>query len=287
MRAWRIFACFAVLSAANAAERIVTAGSGVTESVFALGCGGEVVGVDLSSIYPEEIERLPKVGYFRQLTAEGVLSLTPTLLLCTEDAGPPAALAQIERAGVRVVRLPVDHTPEGALERILGIGEALEVPEEARNFVDGMKREIEATTSLQNGDEERPVVLFVMSHGGGTPNVSGVGTAAHAMIELAGGRNAITGYEGYKPLTAESALVAEPEIILTTDRSLGAIGGVEALLKWPGLSRTPAGRDRRVVVMDDVLLLNFGPRLGEALQLLHAHLHAPPKGRAHASVLSR
>lgn len=268
----------------SAAEKLLTAGPAITETVFALGCGDQVVGVDLSSDYPaEQLAAIPKVGYFRQLSAEGVLSLGPTVLLCGEDAGPPAALSQIEKAGVRVVRLPVAHSAEAAVERILQVGKILGVPDRARSLADKLSGQIEESAARRANDSVVPSVLFVMSHGGGTPIVSGTGTAAHAMIELAGGSNAMTAYDGYKPLTAESALAAAPDVILTTSRSLAAVGGAEGLLKAPGLAHTPAGTARRVVVMDDVFLLGFGPRLGEAVQTLEGELHAPaPAISAHA-----
>lgn len=272
-------------AAASGTEKIIAAGSAITETVFALGCGDQVVGVDLSSVYPAgPLAALPKVGYFRQLGAEGVLSLGPTLLLCGEDAGPPAALAQIENAGVRVVRLSVAHSPEAAVERIIQVGEILGVSDRARLLADRLAGEIKESSDRRADASGRPSVIFVMSHGGGTPNVSGTGTAAHAMIELAGGRNVMTSYDGYKLLTAESAIAAAPDVILTTNRSLGAVGGEEGLLKSPGLAHTPAGTARRVVVMDDVFLLGFGPRLGEAVQALERELHGPaPALSAHTS----
>jgi iron complex transport system substrate-binding protein len=108
-------------------------------------------------------------------------------------------------------------------------------------------------------------------------NVSGTGTSADAIIELAGGKNAVTGYENYKPLTAEGAVAAAPEFILVTSRGLEASGGVDGLLKQPGLALTPAGKEKRVIAMDDLLLLGFGPRVGQAAKELCEKLHADPK----------
>ena len=104
-------------------------------------------------------------------------------------------------------------------------------------------------------------------------NVAGRRTAADSIIALAGGRNAVEGYEGYKPLTAEAAAGAAPDVILVTSRGLETSGGVDELLKQPGLSLTPAGKARRVIAMDDLLLLGFGPRLGQAAKELCDQLH--------------
>jgi iron complex transport system substrate-binding protein len=117
-----------------------------------------------------------------------------------------------------------------------------------------------------------PKVLFVFAHGAGTWNVAGVGTAADEMIRLAGGRNAATGYAGYRPLTAEAVVAAQPDVILTGSGGLAGRGGQEGLLKVPGVGSTPAGRDRRVVAMDELYLLGFGPRTAEAVRELNREL---------------
>jgi iron complex transport system substrate-binding protein len=108
-------------------------------------------------------------------------------------------------------------------------------------------------------------------------NVSGSGTSSESMIELAGGVNAVTGFTNYKPLTAEGVVAAAPDVILLTSRGLESAGGVDALLKQPGLALTPAGKARRVVAMDDLYLLGFGPRLGQAVKELCGKLHPVPK----------
>lgn len=261
------------LPAAGAAERIVTAGANVTEIVYALGRGASVVGADSSSVYPAETAALPKVGYARQLSAEGVLSLAPTLFLCTSDAGPESALEQIAKAGAKVVRVDASHDVGSACGRIREIGAALGIPEKGDALAESVRKEIDAATGEPR--DSGPSVLFIYARGGGTLNVSGSGTAAAAMIELAGGRNAISAYDGYKPLTAEAALAASPDVILLTTRGLEAAGGIDGLLQVPGLAETPAGKNRRVVAMDDVLLLGFGPRLGVALRELGEQLHRP------------
>jgi iron complex transport system substrate-binding protein len=108
-------------------------------------------------------------------------------------------------------------------------------------------------------------------------NVSGTGTSADAIITLAGGTNAVQEFENYKPLTAEGAVSAAPEFILVTSRGLESSGGIDGLLKQPGLALTPAGKNKRIIVMDDLLLLGFGPRLGQAAKELCEHLHPLPK----------
>jgi iron complex transport system substrate-binding protein len=244
-------------------SRVVSGAGAITETICALGARDQLVAVDTSSVFPPEVSKLPQVGYLRQLAAEGILSVHPTLLLVTDDAGPPGVLTQIEKAGVKVVQVTNGHTPEAAEERIRAIVR--------------MRGEVDAARVRAESSGSRPKVLFIYARGGGVMNVAGRGTAADSIIALAGGANAIEGYEGYKPLTAESTAVAAPDFILVTSRGLESSGGVDALLKQPGLSLTPAGKDKQVIVMDDLLLLGFGPRLGQAVRELCDQLHAVRK----------
>ena len=119
-------------------------------------------------------------------------------------------------------------------------------------------------------------MLFVYARGPSTLLVGGGGTAADAMIRLAGGTNAASGFDGYKPLTAEAAVAAAPQVILVTTSGLESVGGTDGLLDLPGLALTPAGKARRVVAMDDLYLLGFGPRVAGAMAALADQLRDKP-----------
>ena len=261
----------------QAKERVVSAAGAITETLYALGANDELVAVDVSSVYPAEANALPKIGYARQLSAEGILSMNPTVVLVNEDAGPPEVLKQLESAGTKVVVLDNKHTPEAAAARILKIGEAVNRKAEAEKIVAKLNEDVAAAKAQVASVTEHPKVLFIYARGGGVMNVSGTGTSADAIITLAGGKNAVTEYENYKPLTAEGAVTAAPDVILLTTRGLEASGGKEGLLKQPGLALTPAGKAGRIVVMDDLYLLGFGPRLGQATKELCEQLHPAPK----------
>jgi iron complex transport system substrate-binding protein len=244
-------------------SRIVTVGGALTETVFALGAGDRLVGADTTSTFPEAALALPRVGYQRALSAEGVLSLRPTVVVATPDAGPPVVLAQLRSAGVAIVTLPGEPSVEAARARIRGVAEMLGRPDQGEALVQGLDRDLER--ARQGRSAPAPRVLFVMHHGGATPVVSGTGTAAAAMISLAGGVNAVPGYRGYRPLSAESIVVAAPDVIVTTTATLNTLGGAEAMLRLPGIALTPAGRARRIVSLDALYLLGFGPRTGLAV----------------------
>lgn len=271
-----LFAAAAPLPAA-AAERIVALGGVVTETVHALGRGGELVGVDRTSLYPAEVQALPNVGYVRTLAAEGILSLAPTLILASADAGPPATIEQLQRSGIRMVRLPEALEAGDAPRLIRAVGTALDRKGEAEALAGRLEGELASLAAAHSGKGPGPRVLFVLGIGSGPPMVAGRHTAADGIIRLAGARNAIDGFEGYKPLSPEAALVAAPDIVLTTEQSLAQLGGADRLLSRPELAATPAARSGKVAAFDALYLLGFGPRTGRAAQSLATELAG--KGR--------
>lgn len=250
-------------------DTLVVLSGGLTESVFALGLGARVIGVDSTSVFPQAAT-LPQLGYYRQLSAEGILSLGPDLVLAPDDTGPPGVLDQIRAAGVRVAVVSGTPSVDGAKERLRTVGALLDRSAAAEKLVAEMERTL-ATVSPSRS----PRVLFVYARSAGAMQVAGRDTAADAMITLAGGQNAVQDFTGYRPLTAEGVVAARPDVILLTDRGLVAVGGVDAMVGQPGVALTPAGAARRVVSLDDLLLLGFGPRTGDAVVTLEHRLSTP------------
>jgi iron complex transport system substrate-binding protein len=263
--------------AAKAADRrIVSVGGALTEMLFALGAESELVGVDTTSLFPAAAQRLPRVGYARSLSAEGLLSLRPTLVLAGAEAGPPTVLRQLEAARVPLAQVEIGHSVAGLLAALARVGALAGRTEAAAALSARLRADLDhaaARLAALRAGGEAPRVLFVLSHAMNQVRISGRGTAAHAMIEAAGARNAFAEVQGYKPLTPEAAIAAAPEVILATDQGLAAAGGVDGLLRAPGLAATPAGRARRVVAQDALLLLGWGPRLPQALVALAEALH--------------
>ena len=260
----------------NDSSRIVTLGGTITEIVFALGAGERVVGVDASSSFPEAANQLPKVAYHRRLSAEGVLSLRPTLIIATTEAGPPEAIQQLKGAGVTVLVLPDEPTIENAIAKIEHIAAALAVQAHGAALIQTLKKELSQVQSSIPQTAAQAKILFLYARGQGTLMVAGQDTGADTMIGLAGGANAVRGYSGYKPLTSEAAVAAAPDVILLMDSGLESVGGAQGLWQLPGLALTPAGQQGRVLSMDGLLLLGFGPRLGQAVLALNQSLYNAP-----------
>jgi iron complex transport system substrate-binding protein len=253
--------------------RIVSVGGSTTEIVYALGAADRLVGVDTTSLYPSSADALPDVGYVRQLSAEGLLSLRPDLILAGSEAGPEAALAQTAAAGVRVVKLKDGYTPDDVAEHIAALGAALGREGQAAELARAFRADIAAVQADVARVTSRPRVLFLLQAGRGPMLVSGKGTAANAMIELAGAENAVTAFSGYKPLSPEAATLAAPDVILMTEDTVAALGGAEAVFSQAALAPTPAAREGRLVSMDALYLAGFGPRLAHAVHDLAAKLH--------------
>ncbi|MGY6272538.1 heme/hemin ABC transporter substrate-binding protein [Achromobacter denitrificans] len=251
----------AVAAHAGPPERVVTLGGSVTEIVYQLGQGGRLVGDDLSSLYPEAATRLPRVGYYRAVPVEGVLALKPDLVLASEQAGPPEALKRLGEVGVRVVTVPDSPSVDSLNARIRNVAEALEVAPQGERLVERIAGELQAVEAIPV-TRARAILLINRT---GALQGAGRGTAANEVMAMAGLVNVLKEQQGYKPVSAEAVSALAPDLIVVTRTSLEASGGVEKLLGAPGLASTPAAARRRVIVMDDLLLLGMGPRLPLAL----------------------
>lgn len=243
--------------------RIVSAGNGITEIIYALGAGDQLVAVDLTSNYPAEVNKLPKLGYHKQLSAEGVLALKPDVLIGTEDMGPPATIKQLEMAGLMVESYPTRNSAENIKERITALSELLGKEQEGQALWQSIRKDLESAKAIAKG-KDKPKVLFLLAMEGRTPSVSGGGTEANALIELAGGVNpAEEQFTSYKPLSSEALLTMAPDVIIFSDRGKGT-SGEQLLESQPILKQTPAGKSGRVIPVDGRLLLGgLGPRIGE------------------------
>lgn len=267
MKKWLAIALgWVVAAAVHAAEpsRVVTLGGSVTEIVYGLGQGDRLVGDDLSSLYPEAATKLPRVGYYRAVPVEGVLSLKPDLVLASEQAGPPDALRRLAGVGVRVVTVSDAPSVDSLKARIRGVADALGVAPAGERMVDEITRELARAEALP-ATKARALLLINRT---GSPQGAGRDTAANEVMHLAGLVNVLHDQQGYKPLSAEAVGALAPDLIVVTQASLDAGGGMEAFLRLPGIASTQAAAKRRVVVMDDLLILGMGPRLPLALTQL-------------------
>ena len=246
--------------------RLITLFGDLTEIVYALGVQEFLVARDTSSIYPPEAEELPNLGFAGGLNAEAILEFAPTLVIATPMAGPPGVLEQLEQAGVEVLIVDDFNSLDAPQIKIRMIGEALGIPQRAEQLAVDVERRMEAV--IEAAGTTRPLrVLLVYIRRGGLQLVSGEGNKSQAIIEAAGAIDAATeaGIVGWQLLTPEALVASDPDVYLVMERGLEVVGGIDGLLEIPGMAQTTAGRGQHIVVMPDLYLLGFGPRLPEAI----------------------
>ncbi len=259
---------------AAAPQRIVAIGGAMTEIVFALGEGARVVAVDTTSLYPwRAVAPLPKIGYLRQLSVEGILSTKPDLILADVDAGPKDVLDQLQSMGAPVAHFSGDHTVASVVPKIRFVGDAIGHQPEAEAMIEGYGADLKAVEAAVAGVAKRPEVLFLIAVGPSGLRGAGDGTAAGEVIARAGGVNSFAGVNGYKPVSPEASLAANPEYLLMMKQTVDEIGGINAVAMLPALAKLAAAREKRIIALDGNYMLNFGPRTAHAIRDLAAALH--------------
>ena len=257
-------------SFATAPKRIITLNGALTEVVDALGYGKSIVAVDVTSLYPAYAAQLPKVSKSRSVSAEGIISFSPDLVLAPEGSINKALEFQLKSAGIKVAIISQSFTVDGTYEFIKAVAAAVGNPAKGELLVKSVKANLAKSLNQVRLNKKSPKVLFIYARGTGVMMVAGGNTSMDAIIRLAGGKNAAQGFNEYKPYTTESLVAANPDIILMFDFGFKSLGGAESILKMPGVSLTNAGKNKRIVEMDGNLLTGFSTRLPQAIQQLNA-----------------
>jgi iron complex transport system substrate-binding protein len=246
-------------------SRIVSLGGDITEIIFELGLGEQVVGIDVTTTFPAEATDIPVVGFGQQLAPEPVLAFQPTLVIGDEMTAPPEAIQQLRDAGIPVVILPLQTTLAGVSEKIRQVAQILSAEEAGEALVARVEADIAAAGTIDNPDLR---VAYVYVRGPQLLLLFGQGIATNAMIVGAGAVDA--GAEamvfGAAPLTPEALVAAAPDVIVLPEAGLEGLGGVEGFAAVPGVAETPAGQAGAFLAYDEAFFFNLGPRAGLALQ---------------------
>ncbi|RWP22112.1 MAG: hemin ABC transporter substrate-binding protein [Mesorhizobium sp.] len=253
-------------------SKIAAIGGSITEIVFALGEQDRLVARDSTSRYPEAALKLPDVGYMRQLSPEGVLSVNPSGILALHGSGPKETVDVLKKTSIPFIEVPERYDHEGILEKIRIVGKALGADAEADALAAEIDAKLKAAENQTASIKDRKRVLFVLSMRGGKILASGSNTAADGIIRLSGGVNAVDGFSGYKQLSDEAVITARPDVILMMNNAGPGVSDDE-LFANPSIRSTPAGAARKVVRMDGGYLLGFGPRTADVIRDLAASLY--------------
>ncbi|WP_176517406.1 heme/hemin ABC transporter substrate-binding protein [Pseudomonas faucium] len=267
--------------AAELPQRWVSAGGALSEWISELGGQPRLVGVDTTSQHPEALKALPSIGYQRQLSAEGILSLRPDVLVGTEEMGPPPVLAQIRNAGVRVELFSSQADLAAVDANLKHLGTLLGAEQKAAQLAAGYHQQLEALQvqiKQAQASHKAPGVLLLVGHAGAKPLIAGQGTAGDWLLRQAGARN-LAEHQGYKNFSNEALAALDPDVVVFSDRALAGEQALQALLKEnPALATSRAVRDKRLLSLDPTLLVGgLGPRLPMALQDLASAFYPAAK----------
>lgn len=255
---------------AAAPKRIITLSGPLTETVDALGFGAQIVAVDVTSTYPGYISKVPKVSKDKAISAEGLISFSPDVVLAPENMISKAIQYQLSAAGIKVVVIKQEYSTKGALTFIRQVAAALGNTPKGEELVRQTSASIDQAMETVKKNSKSPKVLFLYARGTGVMMVAGKETSLDAIIRLSGAKNAAQGFSKFKPYTTEALVNANPDIILMFDFGYKSLGGINSILKMPGVSLTNAGKNKNVIEMDGELLTNFSVRLGQAISQLNA-----------------
>ncbi|QKF82830.1 heme/hemin ABC transporter substrate-binding protein [Halarcobacter ebronensis] len=248
------------------ASKIVSVGGSITETIAALGHADDLIGVDLSSVYPKDaVSKLPNVGYWLSLPQEGILSLKPEVAIISSQAKPKKVVDELPKYGIKTYIIEDNPSIESAKNKIKQIGKILEEEKKADEIISRIEKNISKVKEEIKGKKE-PKVLFVFSRGEGTLMAAGPKTKPGVMIELAGGKNAVN-FEQYSKISAESILKMNPDVIIKTNHA-GDSGIDESIV-----TSTNAGKNNQIYSMDMLLISGFTVRVDKALQDLSCMLN--------------
>jgi len=256
-------------------QRIISLSGFLTEVLFELGYGEQIVGRDVTSAYPAAVEEIPSLGHISQLNAEAILALQPDLIFLEEaQQEQTTVLQQLESAGLKIVAIPTSYSLNNAVQAAEAIAQHLPVEgEQLEAMANKIKQDSLQLVEQRAQFSTQPKVLFIYARGAGRLMVGGQNTSAAAMIEKAGGRNAIQSFDDFRALTPEALLEAAPDVILLFESGLASLDGKEGLASITGIPQTPAFQNDRIVAMDGHYLTAFGPRAGQAALELATKIH--------------
>jgi iron complex transport system substrate-binding protein len=259
-------------------ERIVCVSKQLTEIIYALGAGNKIVAVDLSSTYPEAVKKLPTVGYHRMLSAEGIISMKPTVVFYnggTDAAiGPATVLPQLEKIGIPVKEWRGTESIEDIKKLIQELGVYLHAEKKADSLCHKLDADMKLAEEKRKQYTDIPKVMII--HFGRASNIYfpfGRKGAGNAMIEMAGGQNALDTTSKFRTLSPEILVQYQPEVILATEFGFDRMGGLDKFKELPGIALTPAAKDNRIYRIEEHDLLYFGPRTGENVLKLMDQIH--------------
>lgn len=266
-----------VFDVAAQAKRIITLSGALSETVHALGLNANIVAVDVTSEYPEEINRKPRVSKDRNISLEGLLAFKPDLIIAPPAEISKAIESKLLQLGIKVQIVNQEYSVSGAQRFVKQVGAVVGRSQAAHQLASKIDKEVKSSLSHIKTSSKKPKVLFIYAQGVGLMSVAGKGSQLDAIISLAGGKNAVQEFNDFKPYSTEALIKSNPDVLLLFDFGASSLGGKNAVLRMPGVAMTNAGKAGNIVTMNGPLLTNFSTRLPQAIQELNKQIYANAK----------
>lgn len=267
--------CAMAAEASAGSPRILSIGGDITEILYDLGQQDKIVAVDVTSQFPPEaLKEKKSVGYMRALSAEGALSVNPTLIIASDGAGPPEVVSALKSSGVRYIDIDDKPSAQGVPAKIRHIGSVVGADDAAKALAVKVESEFAALENDRKQIKSRKKALFILAIQNGRATVAGSGTSADSILQLAGVDNAAAGVNGFKPVSDEQLTEFAPDVVVMMRRGTTDDHNATQALSLPGLSQSPAAKTGRLVAMDGLYLLGFGPRAPSAARDLMKTIYA-------------
>ena len=260
---------------AAATPRILSIGGDITEILYDLGQQDKIVAVDTTSLYPANALKDKKaVGYMRALSAEGVLSVNPTMIIASEQAGPPEVVTALKSSGITYVDISDKPSAVGVPKKIRHVGRVIGAEPAADALAKKVESQFAALETERKHIKTPKRAVFILAIVNGRATVGGSGTAADAILRLAGVENAAAAVSGYKPVSDEQLTEFAPDVVVTMSRGGSDQHKAAQALTLPGLSQSPAAKTNKIIEMDGLYVLGFGPRAPAAAHDLMKAIYA-------------
>lgn len=257
-------------------KKVVALANGSAEIVSALGYRDILVGRDIAST-DSDLKDVPIVTSGHQVVAEKIIGLNPDVVIIDNTTGPAQALSAIKRAGIRVEMIDEAWKLSEINQKVRAIAQVIGVTTSGLAFESVMDSAIKDVAQVETGTR----IAFLYLRGGSAIYLlGGQGSGADSLIEAVGAVDvgAKEYAKAYTPISAEALIATDPQVILVMEKGLLSVGGIDGLLKLPGVAQTEAGKNRAVIAVDDSLLLSFGPRTPDLVRQLSEAISKLAKG---------
>lgn len=244
--------------------KMITAGGTISEIVYELGFGQDIIATDITSTYPASLKELPSIGYRNQIKAEGILALGPDLVLVETGYMSEDVVKQLQASGLEIKFFEKPTEVSGTYRIVTEIADYLKVPEKGKAINEAIKADIDELNKFVQAQDTASSMAFVMARGQEMVFVAGEETFAESLITMAGINYVGKGFKDFIPLTPEALVSMNPDYLLFFESGIQSIGGIDGVKNIRGIENTTAFKENQILSFDGQYLSGFGPRVGKA-----------------------